>query len=301
MMLQHKKIECLMLFVEIAQQLSFTKAAKNLSISKGYLSDQIKKLETEFQCPLLVRTTRSVRLTAEGEKILEQGKKIKTMMLDLDRNVHDEHNAISGTLRITAPTLFTERFLLAICHDFKLIYPDIHFIIDSSYINYDLNQDNFDIAFRATLHPPQNMVAKELFSYQHCLCASPEYLAEHGIPQHIDDLALHQCLSAVETQLWLLKSADVKIKGWLTVNDHHLLKQQAIAGKGIIRVANFYVDNEIKQGTLQKVLGDEAVHGQSIYALYPQLIYPSEKLKVFISFVQKKIKDDFYLLSDATS
>jgi len=293
-MQQHKKIECLMLFVEIAQQLSFTKAAKNLSISKGYLSDQIKKLEAEFKCPLLIRTTRSVRLTAEGEKILDQGKKIKSTMLDLDRNVHQAHNSIAGTLRITAPTLFTERFLLDICFDFKQRYPDIHFIIDSSYINYDLNQDAFDLAFRATLHPPENMVAKALFSYQHCLCASPQYLAQYGIPKNIDDLVSHQCLSAIETQLWPLKSTQEIISGWIIINDHHLLKQQALAGRGIVRVANYYIDRELKEGRLQKVLTHEYIHGQSIYLLYPQLIYPSEKLKAFITFVQERLADKSY-------
>ncbi|WP_354623183.1 LysR family transcriptional regulator [Psychromonas sp. MME2] len=288
-MQQHKKIECLMLFVETAQQLSFSKAAENLSISRGYLSDQIKKLEKELKCPLLVRTTRSVRLTPEGEKILEQGKKIKATMLDLERNVHQQHNALSGTLKITAPKMFTERFLLDICHAFKLIHPNINFIIDSSYTNYDLSQDDFDLAFRATLSPPQNMVAKELFVYQHCLCASPQYLSKYGIPENLTELASHECLSAVETQSWPLQSNELPIKGWLTINDHYLLKQQAIAGKGIIRVANYYVDKEIQSGSLQKILENEYIHGQSIYLLHPQLIYPSAKLKAFISFIQAQL------------
>lgn len=288
-MQQHKKIECLMLFVEIAQQLSFTKAAQNLSISRGYLSEQIKKLETELKCPLLVRTTRSVRLTPEGEKILVQGKKIKATMLNLERNIHQEHNEFSGTLRITAPKLFSERFLLDICHDFQKIYPEINFMIDSSYTNYDLNRDDFDLAFRATLQPPENMLAKELFSYRHCICASPEYLAEYGIPQSIRELTSHHCLCALESHSWSLKSADAAVNGWLTINDHYLLKQQALAGKGIIRAANYYVDRELKQGTLQAILEDEYIHGQSIYVLHPQLIYPSVKLKAFIEFVQERL------------
>ncbi|WP_019615408.1 LysR family transcriptional regulator [Psychromonas ossibalaenae] len=290
-MQQHKKIECLMLFVEIAQQLSFTKAADNLSISKGYLSDQIKKLEKELKCPLLLRTTRSVRLTPEGEKILRQGKKIKSTMLDLERNIHQEHNALTGVIRITAPKLFTESFLLDICHAFQQRYPEIYFVLDSSYINYDLNQDDFDLAFRATLEPPQNMVAKELFSYQHCLCASPGYLALQGTPKTIKDLSKHQCLSALEPRNWPLKSAHATVNGWLTINDHHLLKQQALAGKGIIRVAGYYVNKELQQGTLHKVLEEQYTHGQSIYLLYPQLIYPSAKIKTFISFVQESLAD----------
>ena len=288
-MQQHKKIECLMLFVEIAQQLSFTKAAENLSISKGYLSDQIKKLETELACPLLVRTTRSVRLTQEGEKILAQGKRIKATMLDLERNVYQAHNDIAGEIRITSPKMFSERFLLDICHAFKMEHPQVSFKLESSYTNHDLNQDDYDLAFRATRQPPENMVAKALFSYHHCLCASPDYLAKYGMPENLNALKSHACISEIESQQWPFKSADITAKGWLIINDYQLLKQQALAGRGIIRVPNYYVDEALKQGRLVKVLEDEYIEGQSIYLLHPQLLYPSAKVTAFIQFVQKQL------------
>jgi DNA-binding transcriptional LysR family regulator len=288
-MQQHKKIECLMLFVEIAQQLSFTKAAQNLAISKGYLSDQIKKLETELGCPLLVRTTRSVRLTHEGEKILEQGKIIKATMLDLERNVYQEHNDIAGEISITSPKMFTERYLLDMCHDFKIQHPEVSFKIESSYTNHDLNQDDFDLAFRATYTPPSNMVAKALFSYHRCLCASPDYVAKNGMPMSLDALKLHACLTEVESQNWSFKSGHITAKGWLIINDYQLLKQQALAGRGIIRVANYYVDKELKEGRLIKVLENEVIDGPRIFLLYPQLIYPSAKVTAFIQFVQDRL------------
>lgn len=278
-----------MLFVEIAQQLSFTKAAQNLSISKGYLSDQIKKFEIELGCPLLVRTTRSVRLTQEGEKILEQGKIIKTTMLNLERNVYQEHNEISGEISITSPKMFTERFLLTICHDFKLRHPEIRFKIESSYTNHDLNQDDFDLAFRATRKPPANMIAKALFPYHRSLCASPDYLAKNGVPTSLDELKLHTCLTDVELQNWSFKSDTITAKGWLVINDYQLLKQQALAGRGIIRVADYYVDKEIEQGRLIKILDNEYIEGQGIYLLHPQLIYPSVKVTAFIEFVQARL------------
>ncbi|MCG6201468.1 LysR family transcriptional regulator [Psychromonas antarctica] len=288
-MQQHKKIECLMLFVEIAQQLSFSKAAENLSISNGYLSDQIKKLEKEFKCPLLVRTTRSVRLTPQGKKVLAQGQEIKAAMLNLERNIYDEHSALQGVIKITAPKMFTECILLNICYEFQQTHPAITFEIDSSYTNHDLIKDDFDLAFRATLHPPENMVAKELFSYQHCLCAAPEYFTEHGKPETVMELADHQCLSALEQPFWPLKSGDIAIAGWLSINENHLLKQMAVAGKGIIRIADYYVMKELQQGKLTRVLTDQYIQGQSIYILYPQLIYPSAKISAFTAFVQDKI------------
>lgn len=278
-----------MLFVEIAQQLSFTKAAKNLSISNGYLSDQIKKLEKEFKCPLLVRTTRSVRLTPQGKKVLAQGKEIKAAMLNLERNIYHEHDALEGVIKITAPKMFTESFLLNICHEFQKCHSAISFEIDSSYTNYDLNQDDYDLAFRATLQPPQDMVAKELFSYHHCLCAAPDYFTEHGKPGSVLDLAEHHCLTNLEQQFWPLKLGDIPISGGISINENHLLKQMALEGKGIIRIADYYVMKELKAGKLQRILTDQYIHGQSIYMLHPQLIYPSAKIDKFTAFLQEKV------------
>lgn len=277
-----------MLFVEIAQQLSFTKAAETLSISNGYLSDQIKKLETEFKCPLLVRTTRSVRLTEQGKKVFAQGKEIKATMLSLERNIYDQHSAIEGVIKITAPKMFTESFLLDICFEFQKRHPAVTFEIDSSYTNYDLNQDDFDLAFRATCQPPQNMVAKELFSYQHCLCAAPEYFSEYGTPETVQELVKHHCLSALEQTSWPLKSGDFAVDGWLSINENHLLKKMAIEGRGLIRIADYYVMDALQQGKLEKVLEDQYIDGQSIYILHPQLIYATAKLSAFMDFVQQQ-------------
>lgn len=173
---EHKRIERLILFVELAQQLNFTKAAEKLGISKSYLSEQIKRLENDLQCPLLVRTTRSVRLTQEGERALQQGLTIRSQVLQLERSVSEQHDIVKGLLRLTAPKMFTEVYLFDICQQFRQHYPEIRFEINSSYTNFNLNQDDIDIAFRATNTPPDNMVAKHLISYQHDLVATPDYL-----------------------------------------------------------------------------------------------------------------------------
>ncbi|CAK2909984.1 hypothetical protein VCRA2133E348_370016 [Vibrio crassostreae] len=93
---EHKRIERLVLFVELAQQLNFTKAAEKLGISKSYLSEQIKRLESDLQCPLLLRTTRSVRLTQEGERALQQGLTIRSQVLQLERSVSEQHDIVKA-------------------------------------------------------------------------------------------------------------------------------------------------------------------------------------------------------------
>lgn len=284
---EHKRIERLILFVELAQQLNFTKAAEKLGISKSYLSEQIKRLESDLQCPLLVRTTRSVRLTQEGERALQQGLAIRSQVLQLERSVSEQHDIVKGTLRLTAPKMFTEVFLFDICQQFRQQYPEVRFEINSSYTNFNLNQDDIDIAFRATNTPPDNMIAKRLITYQHDLVATPGYLDQFGRPTSVSDLSHHQCLATLHQTEWPLKSANIDVSGWLSSNDNHLLKQQAMVGSGIIRIASYYVDKEVERGELERVLPDECLQqGNSIYLFYPQVIYPAKKQQVFIKFVQ---------------
>ena len=284
---EHKRIERLILFVELAQQLNFTRAAEKLGISKSYLSEQIKRLENDLQCPLLVRTTRSVRLTQEGERAFQQGLTIRSQVLQLERSVSEQHDIVKGTLRLTAPKMFTEVFLFDICQQFRQQYPEICFEINSSYTNFNLNQDDIDIAFRATNTPPDNMVAKHLISYQHDLVATPGYLDQFGRPTNVSDLSGHQCLATLHQTEWPLKSANIDVTGWLSSNDNHLLKKQAMVGSGIIRIASYYVSKEVELGELERVLPDECLQqGNSIYLFYPQVIYPAKKHHVFVKFVQ---------------
>ncbi|MEZ8695953.1 LysR family transcriptional regulator [Vibrio lentus] len=284
---EHKRIERLILFVELAQQLNFTKAAEKLGISKSYLSEQIKRLESDLQCPLLVRTTRSVRLTQEGERALQQGLTIRSQVLQLERSVSEQHDIVKGTLRLTAPKMFTEVFLFDICQQFKEQYPEVRFEINSSYTNFNLNQDDIDIAFRATNTPPENMIAKRLIAYQHDLVATPNYLKRFGRPSNTNELKHHQCLATLHQTEWPLRSANIEVSGWLSSNDNHLLKQQAMKGSGIIRIASYYVEKEIERGELERVLTNECLQQDNcIYLFYPQVIYPAKKHQMFIKFVQ---------------
>lgn len=276
-----------MLFVELAKQLNFTRAAATLGISKGYLSGQVKKLEQELQCPLLIRTTRSVRLTREGERLYAQGLQIRSQLYQLEQSVHEEHETLTGLLRVTAPKMFAERYLFGLCEAFSRQHPGIQFEINCSYTTFNLNLQDIDIGFRATNTPPDNMVANRILGYHHLLVAAPQYLSLRGVPQTVSDLANHDCLATLHQRHWPLKSEEVRIHGWLSTNENHLLKQQALSGQGIIRIASYYVQDELESGRLQQVLPDEVIEaGNSIYLFYPQLVYPSVKLRTFTEFIK---------------
>ena len=287
MIKEHKKLERLMLFSEVAEHLSFTTAAEKLNISRGHLSSQIKRLEQDMAMVLLIRSTRSVRLTPEGERVLTGMNKIRHDLLALERNAEHEGNSITGRIKVTAPAGFAERYLFDVFSKFKQLHPAIEFSINCSYTRYDLNKSDFDLAFRATSEPPQNMVAKLLLSYQHCCCASPEYFTNKGMPKIPTDLINHECLKGQEQPTWQFQQEAVPTKGWLEVNDNNMLKGLALADKGIIRLPKYLVDKEISSGKLKTIFEDKMPPGSMIYMIHPQLIHQSKRLSTFLAFTRQ--------------
>lgn len=293
-MQHHKQVERLMLFAQVAESLSFTQAARVLGISRAHLSEQVRRLEHDIGAPLLIRTTRAVRLTEEGERIRQRMQGVRSELLALERDLeHDlEHGrdhprqGFSGVLRITAPVLFAERYLIGVCNDFQTRHPAVELRLDVSYESHDLTREPFDVAFRATRTPPDNLIARRLLDYVHCCCASPEYLAAQGTPHTAAALADHRCHRWAGQSSWPLASGEVSPAGGLAINDHRLLKQQALDHAGIIRVAHYLVDRELAEGRLVRLLAHEEGEPNSIYMLYPQRLPQSGKLRAFMAAVE---------------
>jgi DNA-binding transcriptional LysR family regulator len=291
-MADHKRIEKLMLFVEVARTLSYSRAAESLGMSKSYLSEQIKRLETELKTPLIIRTTRSVRLTPQGELVLAQAEDLKRRVVELEHSLLQHSEEISGLIRITAPKMFSERLLHDVCVAFRRQHPKVEFDILSSYRAFNLSETDVDFAFRATLNPPENMIACHLFDYHHLLVASPDYLRQAPKLACAEDLKNHQCLTTMHQRSWPLASGDIEVKGWLSTNENRLLRESALAGHGITRIASYFVEKELQEEKLINLLSEETTDKfGSIYLLYPQLIYQSKKTRAFIDFVQKYFSD----------
>lgn len=219
--------------------------------SKGHLSEQIKKRESDYDTPLLVRTTRNVRLTDEGHKALQSMRDVKHIVHSFERNLQ----RLDGTIRITAPRLFTETYLSDLVVCFRQEHPKVTFEIDTSYVPFNLSQSNFDMAFRATQEsPPENIIAKKLFNYQHTVAASPDYLKLRGKPRRPAELVRHKCLTASPDTMWQFGSERIKVVSSISCNDNQLLKQLAVSGEGIIRLPGFYLETELKLNRLQSLL-----------------------------------------------
>ncbi|MGF1701483.1 LysR family transcriptional regulator [Photobacterium makurazakiensis] len=290
----HKRVERYVLFSEVARLLSFSKAAESLNISRSYLSGQITRLEKELGLDLLIRSTRSVRLTPDGMKVLSEVQNINGSIINLERELTHKKSAVSGLLTITAPEVFSQSFLAEICKQFQEQHTSIRFTVDVGFSQRDLTQSHYDLAIRSTNNPPENMIAKKLLSYQHICCASPEYLAIHGTPRHPIDLHKHQCLSDPMSTKWPFfdgeKKLSIETQGAFLANNHFLMLSAALNGQGIIKAPDYLLKPKISSGELLPVLDNYFISKNDIYLIYPQLLQRSAALSAFIDYLMHYFK-----------
>ena len=279
-----------MLFSHVAKELNFSRAAENMGISRGHLSEQIKYLEVELNTNLLNRSTRHVSLTKDGEHVLACMESIKMSLTSMEREIHHEKNELEGELKLTAPLLFAHRFLYDICDDFSKKHPGVTFSLNTSYESHDLNKKDFDIAFRSTKSPPLDMVAKPLLTYQHSIIASPSYLKENTEPKSVKALSEHQCLTVEHQAVWSFKDKQADVNGWIILNDHFSILKLALQGRGIARLPNYFVEKHLNDKQLVSLLNNQAKIDHQIYVIHPPKIQQSARLKAFINHVNAMLE-----------
>lgn len=305
MMKPHKKVERLMLFGAVAETLSFGAAAEKMQISRGYLSEQIRELELALGVKLLQRSTRQVSLTNEGKQVYADTQKINRSVVELEQNLVREHTQLEGVIAVTAPNMFAHFLLSELCFNFSRQHPGVTFHLDTSYQRHDLNRGHFDLAFRSTNNPPQDMVAKPLFTYSHAIVAAPHYLEQNGKPSDASELNAHQCLCGPDQDSWVIDGKRTPINGWLKLNDNLALIQHVLAGRGIARLPSYVVNAHIKTGELTALFNVDDLTGaqqestpkkklHQMYIIHPQRPHQSLRMKAFLDAVKHAQNDGFF-------
>nr|WP_224745841.1 LysR family transcriptional regulator [Neiella litorisoli] len=281
------------MFAKVAELLSFSKAAEQLDISRSYLSQQINQLESELKTQLLIRSTRKVRLTTEGQRVLRQMLDINQKLVDMERDLSHSDASVSGLLKITAPAFFGSTYLMKVCNEFRNDYPQVEFEIDVGNRLEDLAKRNYDLAIRVTDQPPENMIARKLTHYEHWICAAPSYLSSYGALAEPEDLLHHQCLSHPAWRQWRLHARrgagdDVRIidtHGGFAVNDYGVLIEASLAGHGVVRAPQHLLAQHVADGKLQRLFSHYQIEARDVWLVYPQRIEHSTRMKLFIAYL----------------
>ncbi len=292
----------------LAQQGSFTAAAARLGVSKAAMSQRIAELERAARVPLVQRTTRSVRLTEAGQRLVDDTRASFEQIEQSFAQVRDLAGVPSGLLRVTAPVAFARQQLAPRVADFLRQYPEVRLELDMSDRLSSLATEGFDLAIRHTARPPDTHVAWVLCSTHSVLVASKAYLRRAGTPQTPADLHAHNCLHylrAQDTPTWTLarvtpkaqaERITVAVTGQLAANNSEALREAALTGLGIALLPDFSAQAALQQGKLVQVLPDWKPVGafaEQLYAIRPYSPHVPRAVTAFVDYLRTALAAGF--------
>ncbi|MCL9799934.1 LysR family transcriptional regulator [Pseudomonas sp. rhizo66] len=255
------RIDDLGLFTRSAALGSFTAAALEADLLPGQVAAAIKRLERELDVRLFARTTRSLRLTAEGEQYLPTAHSVLEALKQGKENLRGETATLRGVLQVTAPSDLGRNILLPWLTLFRRQHPELTLRFSLSDQMADLFRDPVDVAIRYGSNEDANYVALPLAPWnRRVLVAAPEYVERHGYPQTPVDLHNHPCLLYQQGgriyDKWSLGSETIQVSGPLFSDDADIVRRWALSGEGIANKSWLDVSADVIAGRLVVLLKD---------------------------------------------
>ncbi|MBW2460009.1 MAG: LysR family transcriptional regulator [Deltaproteobacteria bacterium] len=271
-------------FVEVVRQGSFTKAAKALGLPKSTVSRHVTKLEEGLGAPLLVRTTRSLRLTEEGDVFYARVSTAIESVEEAARAVASQHEVPRGLLRISVPSDYDR--MGPVLASFVARYPEVSVEVNVSGEQVDLVAEGYDLAIRAGRLADSSLIARKITTVEFQLFASLEYLAAHGEPRTVADLATHDCVlfkGRHGAARWTLEgpdgAEDVDVGGRVSVDDLVFVRAAVVAGLGVGFVPSGFFSED--QGVVRRVLPAYGRSFGAVYVVYPGSRHVPAKVRAF--------------------
>lgn len=293
------KIDGLAAFIAIVDAGSISAAARQQGLAKSVISERLSELERLLNARLLQRTTRKLSLTEDGEKFLIRARRVLHEIKEARAEIAERRGSLSGGLRISAPLSFGLLHLGPAINRFLREHPEIELTLDLQDRFVDAAADGFDAVIRHGYIADTRLVAKRLSTSRRLLLASPEYLARNGIPSSIDELSQHTAiLYAGRESDWRFAKASgwtvVRSRAKLRVNNGIMMRDAAVAGLGMTLLPSFFVNAELRSGSLVAIdVGAEA-EGAELHIVYPRERSTSAKLVALTEFLRESFGNPPY-------
>lgn len=286
------RLTAMRVFVEVVDQGSLTAAADKMDMSRAMVSRYLAELETWLGVRLLHRSTRSLGLTSAGEDAMPRCRQ----MLELAEDVQSQSQnaAPHGLIRVASSNSFAQSHLAAAAAAFVARYPgtQVELIVGDRSIN--LVDERIDLAIRITNDLDPQLIARKLSICRSVVCASPAYLAEHGIPLVPDDLARHQCLNHAffGKNGWRFtrdgQAFFVPVSGSISANDANVILQATLAGAGIAHQPTYSAAPYLASGELIRLLPGYQSDELGIYGLYTSRRHMPTILRCLLDFLAER-------------
>lgn len=296
------QIHLMKVFVAVGELESFAAAARRLAISPAAVTRAVTALEEQLGVKLLLRTTRSVRLTEAGGRYLQDTRHILASIVEANEAAAGINAAPKGDLAVTAPILFGKKFVMPCIVRYLQQYPEVD--VSAFFLDRVVNlvEEGMDVAVRIGQLPDSGLKALRVGKMRRLLCASPEYLERHGTPRHPSELQKHEVIAAGTLSPrtdWRFGAIDdstlIRMKPRLTVTSNDAAIAAASAGLGIARLLSYQVADEVAAGRLQVILAEYEEAPWPIHILHRESKYGSTKVRTFIDMLAEHLRRQAHL------
>ena len=294
------RLDSLRAFVLVVQSGGFSRAARRMAVSPAMVTKHIAALEARLGARLLHRTTRQVSVTEAGATYYQRCVELLAGLDEAEAALDTAARVPRGNLRITASVDLGETHLPSILFDFMRAHPGVEpeLVLTNRFV--DLVEEKFDLALRVTTKiPASSLVARPLARSRLVLVAAPAYLARHGAPAELDELARHRVVSFAHPRYaneWPFERGGVRrlvrVATVLKADSNAVLRAAALDGVGLALQPSYNVSREIADGRLQIVLPDYRIGALTLHAVYPHRRQLPAKVRVFVDFLAARFGGD---------
>lgn len=290
------RFDALQAFVRVVEAGSFTKAAQTLHMSKTTVTQLVQQLETRLRVKLLNRTTRQVKVTADGTAYYERVVSLLADLEDADAGLSNAIAAPKGRLRVDVPTPLACTILMPALPAFHAHYPEIHIDMGVSDRMVDLIGDNVDCVLRGGELSDSSLMARRVGELRFGVYATPSYLERAGTPAHPRELEekQHRVVGYLRARsgkvapfvMWSAgESVTVQGHYVVAVDDGNAYLAAGLAGLGVLWLPHYMAEVHVARGELVPLFEEWSVESMPLYVLYPPNRHVSAKLRGFIDWV----------------
>ena len=277
-------------FTAVAEQASFSAAAKRLGQSTSAVSREIARLEDRLQTRLLHRTTRRVELTDAGRDFLARCRRLIDERDEALAAVQPDDQAPRGLLRMTCSVSYGERFIAPAVNAFARQNPELRIELDLDNRLRDLVGDGYDLAVRFGHLTDSRLMARRLASRRLILCASPDYLARRGAPRDLSEIASHDGLIG-SAEHWRFTEAGREVtlrpSGRWRCNSGAAVLDATLQGLGLCQLPDFYVAEALATGALISLLDEQRPPDEGVWAVHPHPRHVPPKVRAMIDWLHE--------------
>lgn len=291
------RLSGMMAFVRTADLGSFVAAGRLLGLSPSAVGKAVTKLESQLGVRLFQRSTRSLRLTEEGQAFHQRCRHILDDLDDAQETLMRTRETPRGRVRVSAP-IVAYHLLLPVLPEFLSLYPEIELDLDFTDRIVDLIDEGVDVAIRSGQLPDSRIMVRALRPFQLLLCASPAYLERKGTPTRPRDLSDHVGIgfrypNSGKIQDWPLilpvGEPEVRVRHILTCNNMEALRGAVLGGLGIGCMPDFLAAGSLRTGDLLPVLIDHLSAPGQFNLIWPSSRHLSPKIRVFVDFISARL------------